>query len=72
MAKVQKSKYSSSFLEVADRILGKGIVIDAWAKVSPVCIELLPIEARVMSPSIETYLQYAEAIGLAGCATASA
>jgi hypothetical protein len=72
MAKVQKSTDSSSFPEVADRILDKGIVIDAWVKVSPVCIELLPIEARVVIASIETYLQYAEAIGLTGSAAAPA
>jgi len=34
MAKVQKSTDSSSLAEVVDRILDKGIVIDAWVKVS--------------------------------------
>jgi hypothetical protein len=42
MAKVQKSTDSSSLPEVVDRILDKGIVIDAWVKVSLVGIELLP------------------------------
>ena len=64
MAKVQKSTDSSSLAEVVDRILDKGIVIDAWAKVSLVGIELLSIEARVVIASVETYLKYAEAIGL--------
>lgn len=64
MAKVQKSTDSSSLAEVVDRILDKGIVIDAWAKVSLVGIELLSIEARVVVASVETYLKYAEAIGL--------
>ena len=71
MAKVQKSTDSSSLAEVVDRILDKGIVIDAWVKVSLVGIELLSIEARVVIASVETYLKYAEAIGLtasAGCA----
>jgi hypothetical protein len=64
MAKVMKSTDSSSLAEVVDRILDKGIVIDAWAKVSLVGIELLSIEARVVIASVETYLKYAEAIGL--------
>ncbi len=63
MAKVQKSTDSSSLAEVVDRILDKGIVIDAWVKVSLVGIELLSIEARVVIASVETYLKYAEAIG---------
>jgi len=45
-------------------ILDKGIVIDAWARVSVVGIEILTIEARVVVASVETYLRYAEAIGL--------
>lgn len=64
MATVTKSTDSSSLAEVVDRILEKGIVIDAWAKVSLVGIELLAIEARVVIASVETYLKYAEAIGL--------
>jgi gas vesicle structural protein len=68
MAKVQKSTDSSSLAEVVDRILDKGIVIDAWVKVSLVGIELLSIEARVVVASVETYLKYAEAIGLTATA----
>lgn len=64
MAQVQKSTDSSSLAEVVDRILDKGIVVDAWAKISLVGIELLAIEARVVVASVETYLKYAEAIGL--------
>jgi hypothetical protein len=72
MAKVMKSTDSSSLAEVVDRILDKGIVIDAWAKVSLVGIELLSIEARVVIASVETYLKYAEAIGLTSTAAAPA
>ncbi|MBU1162333.1 MAG: gas vesicle structural protein GvpA [Proteobacteria bacterium] len=72
MAKIQKSTDSSSLAEVIDRILDKGIVIDAWAKVSLVGIELLSIEARVVIASVETYLKYAEAIGLTAAAAAPA
>ncbi|OBQ14925.1 MAG: gas vesicle synthesis protein GvpA [Anabaena sp. WA113] len=50
--------------EVIDRILDKGIVIDAWVRVSLVGIELLAIEARIVISSVETYLKYAEAVGL--------
>jgi gas vesicle structural protein len=50
-------------LELVDRILDKGIVIDAWARVSVLSIELLTIEARVVVASVDTYLRYAEAIG---------
>ncbi len=67
---VEKSMASSSIVEVIDRILDKGIVIDAWARVSLVGIELLTIEARVVVASVETFLKYAEAIGLTATATA--
>ena len=64
MASITKSTESSSLAEVVDRILEKGVVIDAFAKVSLVGIELVTVEARVVIASIETYLKYAEAIGL--------
>ena len=72
MATVQKSMDSSSLAEVVDRILDKGIVIDAWARVSLVGIELLSIEARVVVASVETFLKYAEAIGLTAAAASPA
>jgi hypothetical protein len=50
-------------LELVDRILDKGIVIDAWARVSVLSIELLTVEARIVVASVDTYLRYAEAIG---------
>ena len=68
MAQVQKSTDSSSLAEVIDRVLDKGTVIDAFVKVSLVGIELLSIEARVVIASVETYLKYAEAIGLTASA----
>jgi len=70
MAKVQKSTDSASLAEVVDRILEKGIVVDAFVKVSLVGIELLAVEARVVIASVETYLKYAEAIGLTATAAA--
>jgi len=67
---VEKSMASSSLVEVVDRILDKGIVIDAWVRVSLVGIELLTIEARVVIASVETFLKYAEAVGLTAAAAA--
>lgn len=67
---VEKTNSSSSLAEVIDRILDKGIVIDAWARVSLVGIELLALEARVVIASVETYLRYAEAVGLTATAAA--
>jgi gas vesicle structural protein len=61
---VQKTNASSSLVEVLDRVLDKGIVVDVWARVSLVGIEILAIEARVVVASVETYLKYAEAVGL--------
>ncbi len=53
---------SSSIAEVLDRILDKGVVVDVWARVSLVGIEILTIEARVVVASVDTYLHYAEEI----------
>jgi len=69
---VEKAIGSSSLAEVVDRILDKGIVIDAWARVSLVGIELLAIEARVVVASVDTFLKYAEAVGLLSKAEAVA
>jgi hypothetical protein len=65
---VEKSMASSSLVEVVDRILDKGIVIDAWVRVSLVGIELLAIEARVVVAGVDTFLKYAEAVGLTAAA----
>jgi len=62
MRLVQQSPDVSSLAEVLDRILDKGIVVDAWARVSLVGIEILTIEARVVVASVDTFLHYAEEI----------
>jgi gas vesicle structural protein len=64
MAAIQKSVDSSSLAEVIDRILDKGVVIDIWARVSLVGIELLTIDARIVIASVDTWLRYAKAVGL--------
>lgn len=68
---VEKAIASASLVEVIDRILDKGVVVDVWVRVSLVGIEILAIEARVVAASIETYLKYAEAIGLTTTAAAA-
>jgi hypothetical protein len=70
MAAIQRSTESSSLAEVINTILDKGIVIDLWATVSLVGIQILSVEARVVIASVETYLKYAEAIGLTSGAAA--
>ena len=59
---VSHSPDSGSLAEVLDRVLDKGIVIDAWARVALVGIEILTIEARVVVASVDTFLHYAEEI----------
>jgi len=69
---VEKTIGSTSLAEVIDRILDKGIVVDAWIRVSLVGIELLAIEARVVVAGVDTFLKYAEAVGLTTSAAAPA
>lgn len=57
-------------LEVLDRILDKGIVIDAWIHFSLAGIDFLTLEARIVVASIETYLQHAQALTTAPSASA--
>ena len=59
---VTQSPGVSSLAEVLDRVLDKGIVVDLWARVSVVGIEILTIEARVVVASVDTFLHYAEEI----------
>ncbi len=53
---------SSGLADVIDTILDKGLVIDAYVRVSLVGIELLTIDARVVIASVDTYLRFAEAV----------
>jgi gas vesicle structural protein len=53
---------TTNLADLIDRILDKGLVIDAWVRISLVGIELITIEARVVVASVDTYLKYAEAI----------
>ena len=61
---IERSPTGSSLIDVLDRILDKGIVVDAWVRISLVGIDLVTVEARVVIASIDTYLKYAEAVGI--------
>jgi hypothetical protein len=50
-------------IDVLDRVLDKGIVIDAYVRVSVAGIDLLSVDARVVVASVVTYLHYADSIG---------
>jgi hypothetical protein len=52
----------SGLADVVDVILDKGIVIDAYVRVSLIGIEILTIDARIVIASVDTYLRFAEAV----------
>ena len=53
----------SGLADVIEVILDKGLVVDAYVRVSLVGIELLTVDARIVIASVDTYLRYAEAVG---------
>jgi hypothetical protein len=57
-----RSRPSSGLAEVLDIILDRGLVIDAFVRVSLVGIELLTVDARIVVASVDTYLRFAEAV----------
>ncbi len=60
---VERSPGGTSLIDVLDRVLDKGIVIDAWERVSLVGIDLVTVDARIVVASMATYLKYSEVIG---------
>src|SRR5690348_13563077 len=52
----------SGLADVVDVILDKGLVIDAFVRVSLIGIEILTIDARIVVASVDTYLRFAEAV----------
>jgi hypothetical protein len=62
MASANRAPRPSSLADVLDTVLDKGIVIDAYVRVSLVGIELLTIDARIVIASVDTYLRFAEAV----------
>ncbi len=59
---LQRGPSPSGLAEVLDLILDKGLVIDAYVRVSLVGIEVLTIDARIVIASVDTYLHFAEAV----------
>ena len=59
---LQRAPSPSGLAEVLDVILDKGIVIDAYVRVSVIGIEVLTIDARIVIASVDTYLRFAEAV----------
>lgn len=52
----------SGLAEAIDSILDKGLVLDAFVRVSVIGIDLVTVEARIVLASVDTYLQFAQAI----------
>src|SRR5262245_42984163 len=67
---VQKMGGASGLADVLAVILEHGIVVDAWVRLSIIGIEILTLEVRAVIASVDTYLRYAEAIGLTALAAA--
>jgi hypothetical protein len=63
---IERVSGGSSLIDVLDRVLDKGIVIDAWVRISLVGIDLISEQARVVVASSETYLRYADLGGVSG------
>ena len=67
---VERAPGGSSLIDVLDRVLDKGIVIDAWVRVSLVGIdlvtdlEIVAVDGRIVVASIDTYLRFSEAVGI--------
>jgi gas vesicle structural protein len=59
---VDRMSPGTSVIDVLDHVLDKGIVIDAWVRVSLVGIDLITVEARVVVASIDTYVARATAL----------
>jgi hypothetical protein len=53
----------SGLADVIEIILDKGLVIDAYVRVSLIGIEIITIDARIVIASVDTYLRFAEAVG---------
>ena len=70
--KVERAPGGASLIDVLDRVLDKGIVIDAWVRLSLVGIDLVTVEARVVVASIATYLQFSGPLGVSAVFTPAA
>jgi gas vesicle structural protein len=57
---LQRQSTGASLIDVLDRVLDKGIVMDAWVTLSVIGISLVTIDARIVVASVETYLREAD------------
>ena len=62
---LERTSNATSVIDVLDHVIDKGIVIDAWLKVSVAGIDLITVEARVFVASFETYLKHSPALASA-------
>src|SRR5688500_17052742 len=58
---LQRAPSPSGLADVVELILDKGLVIDAYVRISVIGIELITIDARIVIASVDTYLRFAEA-----------
>mgnify|MGYP003624025606 CR=1 FL=1 len=65
MSQQQMYRPMLNIYDLVDRVLDKGLVVDANLSVSLVGIEILVIRARIVVSGIDTFLRYASALGLA-------
>jgi len=65
-AAISRAPRPSSLADVLDLILDKGLVIDAYVRVSVIGIEILTVDARIVVASVDTYLRFAEAVNRLG------
>ncbi|MBO0911403.1 MAG: gas vesicle protein [Acidobacteria bacterium] len=63
---VERVSGGSSVIDVLDRVLDKGIVIDAWTRISLVGIDLMTVDARAVVAANDTGLNYRDGMGLKG------
>ena len=61
---LQAPRDDGTLIDVLDRVLDKGIVIDAWARMSVVGIDLMTVQMKVVVASIDTYMLYADRLDL--------
>ena len=59
---IERAPGATSQIDVLDRVLDKGIVIDAWVRLSLVGLDLVTLDARVVVASIATYFAHSEAL----------
>src|SRR5213596_2958645 len=62
LSQLPSPRRGNSLADVLDLILDKGLVIDAFVRVSVIGIELVTIDARIVIASVDTYLRFAEAV----------